>query len=220
MKLAKEQTNELIEAIKAVDLDPRDFSYPEGEEEYRIEHKSSGSYFALDTKSAHYGVDYLIVGEVVDIKYTAYTWYKAMESFKLWIARVKRDIETPDLWAELQREPKLLGAGPEQRIENTPFTPDEQRAIVAILHQRSDYVKQTYPLSETQMLELNTQIAELTEAVHRLGRRDWRGLLIATLIEFAFYVAPEPAAARDMVFTFLNATGHFFGTHFPDLPIG
>ena len=219
MKLPKSFTNDLIEAIAAAELDPRQFKYPDVEAEYRIEH-SSGSYFVVGGDVGQYVGSYLVVGEVPEMTYEAYTWSTVIDRANGWAGRVKRDIETPDLWAELQGEAKLLGAGPDQHVENTQFTLEENKEITELLQKSSDYVKQKYPLSEAEIRELHAQIAYLTEAVNRLGRRDWRGLLISTLIEFAFYVAPEPAAARDMLFTFLNATGHFFGTHLPELPSG
>jgi hypothetical protein len=219
MKLPKSLTNDVIEAIRSSGLDPYIFKYSDNEDEYRIRHPSSGSYFAFRLEGGTFPISYLIAGEVTEQKFDAYIWPKVIDHVNEWATRVKKDLETPDLWAELQREPKLLGVGPDLHIENTPFTPEEKKEITELLQKGGEYVEQTYPLSDSERLEWRAQLAYLTEAVHRLGRRDWRGLLISTLIEFVFYVAPEPAAARDMVFTFLKATGHFFGTHLPELPI-
>jgi hypothetical protein len=46
-----------------------------------------------------------------------------------WADEVKHDLATPDLWAEIQREVKLLGVGSDHVKENTPFTPNEQKEI-------------------------------------------------------------------------------------------
>jgi hypothetical protein len=48
---------------------------------------------------------------------------------------VKDDLETPDLWAELQRENHLLEAGSSDVDDNTPFTPDEQNRIAERLRE-------------------------------------------------------------------------------------
>ena len=52
-----------------------------------------------------------------------------MERVRTWVQDVKRDLDTPDLWAELQRETKLLGAASNAITDNTLFTANEQKQI-------------------------------------------------------------------------------------------
>jgi len=64
-----------------------------------------------------------------------------MQQVDFWVAAVKRDIDTPELWAELQRETELLGAVSDEAVENTPFTSAEQDEIAEQLRKLRDVVR-------------------------------------------------------------------------------
>src|SRR5680860_3444 len=124
MKLQKLFTNDLFKAIKAAEFNPRDFSLVNGVDEVRITHLHSPSYFLLNYSQPVIYKGTYVVGDIPLWPYEVYSWHALMERVSGWLVEVKRDVETPDLWAELQREAKLLTAGPDDSIENMPFTPD------------------------------------------------------------------------------------------------
>lgn len=76
-----------------------------------------------------------------------------MPRVKRWLEEVKRDLETPDLWAELKREAELLGAGSDEITKNAPFTPDEQKEIAGRLQEIAERVsvEQTRVLNEDRL---------------------------------------------------------------------
>jgi hypothetical protein len=80
-------------------------------------------------------------------------------------------LETPDLWAELQREREILTWAPDE-AENTPFTPDEQTEIIKHLDELKGYVKNTHSLAQDQIVALEEGFNELATATTRLGRND------------------------------------------------
>jgi hypothetical protein len=90
-----------------------------------------------------------------------------------WLQDVKRDLKTPDLWAELQREAELLGANFDDVTENSPFTSDEQNEIAGRLRELADHARRTYSLSEAQIRLLDAKLGYLVGAAGRLGRIDW-----------------------------------------------
>ena len=96
-----------------------------------------------------------------------------MRRVSAWLEEVKRDLETPDLWAELQREAKLLGAGSNAVTENTPFTPEEQKEIARETKELAKYVRKIHLLSPAQMQVLDEKLEYLVDASDRLGRKDW-----------------------------------------------
>lgn len=126
-ELQKWQRNQLFEAIQAVGLDPGEFKLENGDTEARVGHKWSASYITIKYEGAYVGRH--VVGDNYDLPYQAYSWQTLMERFNRWLGEVKLDIETPDLWADLQHEAELLGEASSTATENTPFTPAEQDAI-------------------------------------------------------------------------------------------
>jgi integrase len=52
-----------------------------------------------------------------------------MSCFSRLVKDVKNDLDTPDLWAELQRDARLLGSLSSKANENTTFTSEEQKDI-------------------------------------------------------------------------------------------
>ena len=175
MSLEKWKRNEIYQAIVEEELDPRDFRLEESEDEMRINHLRSPSYFLVDLKHpGHYVGTYLVGDSVVWPYPTSSAWQYLMPRISRWLSEVKRELEIPDLWAELQAEENLLGAGAEEAIENTPFTPDEQAEIAGRLYELTDQARNTYSLSDAQMRALEAKIDYLVEASARMGRIDWR----------------------------------------------
>jgi hypothetical protein len=216
--LQKWKKNEIFEAIKAVELNPRDFDLNDEQVEVRIKHKSSESYFLIGGDPSHYAGRY-VVGDGPDWQFDAYSWQAVIPRIRRWLGEVKRDIETPDLWAELQREIELLlGANSVDVTENTRFTPDEQEEIALRLQEFSEFARRTYSLSEAQTRALDAKLDYLVDAARRLGRIDWRNVVAGVILGWLLAAALPPDSARDMFLQLFRALGHFCG--FQELPVG
>jgi hypothetical protein len=130
--LSKLKKNEIFEAIQEAGLDPRDFDLEDGDVEVRIKPKWSKSCFIIGGDPAPY-VGHSVVGDGPDWSFKEYSWQSLIRRISRWLEDVKRDLETPDLWVELQREAELLGANFDDVTGNTPFTPEEQNEIAGRL---------------------------------------------------------------------------------------
>jgi hypothetical protein len=129
---------------------------------------------------------------------------------RLWAADVKRDLETPDLWAELQRERETLSRTPDE-AKNTPFTPDEQATIETRLGEIQDYVKKTYALSQEQTLALEAGFQALAADAKRLRRIDWRWRLFGFIFTLVVTgIVPREAVHQILVMA-LHGLGHLIG---------
>ena len=135
--LHKWKKNEIFEAIQAVGLDPREFELEDDQLEVRIKHKLSESCFVVGGNPSHY-VGRHVVGDAPEWPFDAYSWQAIIPRFRGWLEDVRRDLATPDLWAELQRETDLLRTYSDDIIENTPFTSGEQNEIASQLQAWAD----------------------------------------------------------------------------------
>lgn len=139
--------------------------------------------------------------------YEAYSWQSVMPRVTAWLEEVKRDLQTPDLWAELQREAELLLGGSDDDAENTPFTLDEQKEIARRLREAATYVKSTYSFSAAQAQALDAKVDYLVRAAGRSGRIDWRNILVSAIVSVGFAAALPPESIRDIFATLANVVG-------------
>jgi hypothetical protein len=216
-RLQKWKKNQIFEAIQTVGLDPKEFELEDGDLDVRIKHKWSESCCIVGGDAGHY-VGRCIVGDAPDWPFEKYSWEALIQRISSWLEEVKRDLDMPDLWAELQREAELFGANSDDVPENTPFTPDEQKKIAARLQEVSEHARLTYSLSGAQMRVLDAKLDYLINAAGRLGRIDWRNAVVGAILSTIFTAALPPEFARDILLGLLRAISHLYGL--PELPSG
>ena len=214
-RLQKWQRNGIFEAIQAVGLDPREFDLEDSDTAVTIKHKWSESCFCIGGDARRYIGTY-VVGDTPAWPYEAYSWQNVVSRVSGWLEDVKRDLDTPDLWAELQRETELLGIGSVEVTENTPFTLAEQKEIEERLRERARYVSLTYSLSGAQIQALDAKLDDLVEASRRVGRKDWLNIFVGTIAVYILTAAVPPESARGILMTLVRAIGILY----PELPTG
>jgi hypothetical protein len=216
-RLLKWQTNRIFEAIQAAELDPREFHLENDDAEVSIKHKWSASHFTIVPDPSHY-VGRCVVGDGMDWPIDQYTWQSLVTRIGSWLEDVKRDLEMPNLWAELQRDPQLLfGADSDDGAENKPFTQAEQNEIAARLHELAERARRTYSLSATQMRALEAKVDYLVTAARRLGRIDWLNVCAGAILGYILNASLPPEAARGILAALFRAIGHLYGL--PNLPM-
>jgi hypothetical protein len=210
VQLVKWQRNAIYEAIEAGGLDVSECTFTYDDAQARVTHVPSGSYFLLEGDPSHYTVT-AVVGEDPPWPSEAYSWTKVAERVRRWAEDVKRDVGTPDLWAELQRARELLTDPRYEEVENTPFTSDEQTEIAAQLREIRQVAQTTYSLSDAEMRSLDARLGYLEAAAGRLGRTDWRGVFVGVIITVILAGLLPPEAVHHVFVTTLLGLEHLFG---------
>jgi hypothetical protein len=214
-QMRKWKSNRIVEAIKAVGLDPRQFDLQDDDGTISIKHRWSPSCFIIRPKGMHSAAT-SVVGDGGEWPISASSWETIYPRISGWLAEVKLDLETPDLWAELQQETRLFGAISDDVTGNTPFTSDELNEIAARLQALAEHARHTYNLSAAQVRALDTKIDYLVNAARRLNRIDWLNACVGALLGYVLSASLPPEAARDMLLGFARAIGHLCGLS--DLP--
>lgn len=207
MGLQKWQQNLIFEAVQSARLSPGEFDCDFGADESAFRHRPSGAYFVVGGDAGDYVTRYLAGDSPVEER-TGLSQYRLMQQVQLWLAAVKRDIETPDLWGQLQRDADLLGAVSDEDIDNTPFTPAEQAEIAGQLQELGDYVRRTYSPSESQMRLLDERLNYLAAATSRVSRKDWLIMVAGVILGYVLTVALPPEAAVHVLGTLLTNIRH------------
>jgi hypothetical protein len=213
--LQKWHRNNIFNGMEGVGLDPKEFDLNDSDAEVRIKHKWSASCFVVRGAPGHY-TGFGVIGDGPETSYDVYSWDALISRVWLWLQLVKRDLDTPDLWAELQRETKLLEVGTNDVSENTRFTLEEQKEIAKRLAELAKHVSHTHSLSHEQMQALEEKLDYLVDASGRLGRKDWLNAFIGVTLTFMLSAALAPESARTIFLTFLRAIGFLY----PELSIG
>lgn len=214
--MEKSKKNDLVETMQTVGLDPLQFELVEDNDEVHIKHKCSPSYYTFRYEGGLITGTYVVGDGPEWPSVASSSWQALLPRITRWLQDVKRDIETPDKWADLQIKAQLLGVVPARITENTPFTFDEQKQIAELLQAMVERAQRTYSLSPAQVNALNEKLDYVVDASHRLGRKDWFLLFAGAMFTYLPILLP-PEAIRDMSLGFLTAISHFHG--FPDLPL-
>jgi hypothetical protein len=209
--MEKWQRNVVYEAVVAGGLDPRECTFDYGDAEARITHVPSASFFLLEGDITRYTAK-AVVGDSVKWQGGLPTfWIQVEERVRRWAKEVKEDVDTPDRWAESQREREILTGARYEDVENTPFTSDEQAAIAEHLRQTKEYVTRTYSLSDAQILHLEARLDDVAAAASRMGRKDWTLLVCGALLgAFVEGILPQEAV-QDILRMTLDGLGYLFG---------
>jgi hypothetical protein len=210
MRLVKWKRNDIIEAVEAGGLDKRDCSFDFGDSESRITLPSSQSSFLLEGDAGNYAST-MIVGDGLPQPLRHHIWPTVVDRCQRWAAEVVRDIDTPDLWAELQQERDILMRARYEAGEDTQFTPREQAEIAEQLRQIKEYLKETNALSEAQVLILDARFDELEAAIRHVGRMAWRLMFLGVVFTLFVTGIVPPEAVRQIPVTALHSLDHLFG---------
>lgn len=210
MQTVKWQRNAIFEAVAAGGLDARECTFNYDDAKACITHVPSESSFLLEGDPGHYSST-AVVGEGPSCSSESFTWTKVEERVRRWAEEVKHDVDTPDLWAELQREREILTAARYEDVENTPFTSDEQAEIGEQLQRIKELVRKTYSLSEAQMLSLEAKLDDIEAAAGRIGRKDWQLLFCGTMFSVIVTRLLPPDAVQDILVKVLHGLEHLFG---------
>jgi hypothetical protein len=206
----KWQRNPIYEAVVAGGLDAAECRFDYNEDEWRISHVPSESYFLIRGDPGRYTTT-AVVGEDPSWPSLSYTWATVPDKIQRWAEGVRRDVDTPDLWAELQRTQGILTGVGNEDVENTPFSPGEQAEILDSLREIKEFVNRSDSLSEAQRSSVEAKLDVLAAAAARAGRRDWQLMLGGVILGLIMQQLLPNEVVWDILRMVGNGLGHLFG---------
>jgi hypothetical protein len=211
VRLEKLFRNPIIEAVEKGGLAPRecifDFNDDGG---CCITHAPSGSSFVVDGPFGRHTTT-TVVGEGAPQQLEAFTWATVVERVERWARDVKRDVDTPDLLAELQRERGILTGTRSEAAGNMPFSPEELAQVAEQLRQLKEYVSRAYALSEVQMLHLEAKLDDIAAAAGRMGRKDWALWVSGALLGAFVQGILPPEVVQHIIRMTVDGLGYLLG---------
>jgi len=223
------QSNAVFVAIKDAGLDPNEFkwdkAYSRATPAYGapfyvpvLIHGPSGSSFTfdIDRNGNHYAI-FVPSFQTPEGEELTGAWDTQLALVSEWLEYLKREYQAPNLWAELGSQNELAG-GELAGVENTPFTPDEQRQIEAQLRETKVFVRKSFELTEEQYLAIDSRLDYLVEASGRMGRVDWRTAFAGVFLTAIVTGVLPGDAVREIMGIALRGLAGLFGVDIPALP--
>ena len=162
----------------------------QGEE---VRHVSSGYSFRVEAFSAsNFHVQLSPGNGVHEERAVAANWRIVRGAVRAWITYLLRELEEPDLWAELLATNAIANVDPG---DNGPLTPDEIRQIGTNVQAAKEFVVET-GVAGAALDEVNRKLDYLVDSAERLGRFDWRTFALGMAFDIAVNVAFNPDQAR------------------------
>ncbi len=141
------------------------------------------------------------LGEWADINFIC-------EKLKLWM-----DIEVTtyveyenqvDLWEAYKRGANLLNVEQPDTNDVTEFTAAERQQIRMSLNDLRLSIPQQFQLAPAQLESVNSRFDYLIEAIERLNKTDWKGILIAQYLSLITTLALNPEQAKNLYDLFIK----------------
>jgi hypothetical protein len=211
--LSRDQRNSLIERAGAdPDLGFKLWNHAE-QFGFQLGHQKSGSAFGLDgaTGGSRYdppqwfGTKRVGTDPIQEWEVEANDWQAVLENVRLWIREIAQCEDTPDLW-ELYRSG--LRSSFDQATDNTPFTPEEQAEVDAgldLVMAKLEEMSEKLDLTAADVRDIKRTVGELKDANKRLGKKDFKLVLIG---QAATYAGP---VARVFGALLIHGVGHMLG---------
>jgi len=218
--LLTSQKNEVFIAIEQAGLDPSEFDWRVSKSTQtadlsvaKLVHRQTGYFFEFDLKDGRHFAIYSPGRDTRQTRVRPGAWQYQFDEVLEWVSCLKRETETPDLWAAVAQEKQLVEAASASDVDDSPFTPGEQDRIHAKLKEIQEYLFATKELTEGQADYARRRFEYLEGAVSRLGRRDWLHTTIGVLTTIIVGVALSSDEARELLRFVGSALGEFFGGH-------
>jgi hypothetical protein len=204
--LLKSQANQVFGALNDNGWNPADFEWQDiasvasrGEPISKLVHKPSGYYFTFDNAAGGFFSVFSPAAERESGAESFGSFSIQLGGLIRWLSWLKRETETPDLWGAISQQDNLIESATSD-MDNTPFTANEKTYILSGLNEIKQHLVTAHKL-DPELVE--GHIKYLVESSDRLGRKDWKNLLLATIVSIVMSGALPSESVRE-VFMFIG----------------
>lgn len=211
--LRNTQKADLHSYLHSKGLSPGDFTLTEDNPSVYLRHRFSDygctiivGRFAADgyAADATYRFEYSPGRELLQETELFHTWNSLLEGFDAWTGYLVDELATPDLWSNVPSDAQLIRLAADQ--DNRPYTPEEQLQVKKALDEIKSYIIQSQQLSENQAKMIEGRFQYMEEAASRLGRKDYIGIVVTTLLTIAY----DQGFSRDVSGDVIRFAGQIF----------
>ena len=226
--LLKSQKNEVVKILQGAGLEPADFSWT-GEPSIsdvqarvsRLNYRGSQFYFQFDF-IRNEGWDNSRDRKLSTIRCCEFSpgkdaavmreqpehWVVQEGCLCMWIDCLKREIEAPDLWAEMEKYKVAFSLALPEQIVNEPIPIFEAEKISEKLNLLADKIEEQFELTNEQNQFVRNKLDYLADATKRQRSLDWAYTLIGVSVTIAVGLGLAPDKAKEL-WELLKTIGEF-----------
>ena len=194
--LLKSQKNEVFKILQKVGLEPANFSwttqqvqdirvprlnYLDGKYYFRYGERNQGIYSPGTQR---------IVQEV-----SVHLWAELTKWVKDWASSLKGEIETADLWQEMEKYKTSVSLALPEQLLNEPIPTYEAEHIADKLHELANEIEKQFQLTNDQNQFVRSKLNYLADAAKRQRSVDWVhtsiGVSITIMLGLALVLSPQ-----------------------------
>jgi len=195
--LLKSQKNEVFRFLQEVGLEPANFSWTTHQvqdiTEPRLNYLDGKYYFHFgESGNCIYSPGSKRIVHEISVPF----WHELTTWVRDWASSLKREIDAPDLWAEIEKYRATLPLVTGEQLVNEPIPAYEAEEISEKLQLFADKIEEQFKLNEEQSQFVRNKLNYLADAAKRQPRRDWEFMFIGVFIGIAFQLALEPTKAQ------------------------
>ena len=123
-------------------------------------------------------------------------WKEQEASFRAWAQCLKRELESPDPWAEMAKYKIALNGEPSEAVLNEPISAYEADHIGERLLQLAEQIEQDLRLGDKEATLVRGRLGYLAEAARRQKSRDWLYTALGVCITIAMGLGLDNDAMR------------------------
>lgn len=124
-----------------------------------------------------------------------------LKAFKNWLATDVKAAEdeslVPDLWTQLDQKREFLSLSLSQS-KKEPFTEEEKGQIRIALKNFELLISKHFELKKAELETINESLKYCANALDRLPRFDWAGLLLNTTLQIAITLSLDTTRGREL----------------------
>ena len=206
--LLRTQKNDVLKALETGGLAPDEFrwewalmervpGFVGAAEVPKLSHLTTGYHMTFDFREGELSDKRIYASPGTDSHETVFTvddWRMAMRGVETWIKCVRREVEAPDLWAEVVSARESIETVI-ARVEPDAFSNDEKAVATDAIAEVREHVKKLAVSNGVGFRAVAEKLDHLEDAVERLGKRDWLYTAIGVLVTIVIGVAPDDARA-------------------------
>lgn len=179
------QRHFISEALKKAGFAIRDFKWERGEDNVRVlRHRTLpfSMRFGVST-GGRWQLTYS-PGEQTEQESNMWdNWTQVQLQVTKWVGYMKREVENPDPWAELDGE---------SSDDDQQFTPTEVNRLAAAVDRIEEHLSEQYQLTQ----EMREELSELRETAKTATRGEWKSLFATVMRGIFLHFTMHPDQVR------------------------
>jgi len=135
-------------------------------------------------------------------------WQHQKNSVREWTINLKREIEAPDLWAEMEKYKVAFSLTLPEQLLNEPIPTYEAEKISKKLNLLADKIEEQFELTNEQNQFVRSKLNYLADATKRQRSVDWAHTLIGVSLTIAVGLSLAPDKAKEL-WELMRSLGEF-----------